>query len=261
MKVTVIGGGNMGGALAKHWSEAYEVTVADRSESLLEKIKSEHPNIKTSTNNIEAIKGADVIAIVVKPWIMEIVLKEITSYIVPSKQIICSVAAGVTSGQVNEILSAGGCGGAPVCYCIPNIAAEFGQSMSFISTGKYVTPEQKETIVSMFKNVGAVKVVSEDLVASGMMMASCGIAYVMRFIRAMTEGGIEMGFFSGDAKDIAIQTMRGAIALLSETGMHPEEAIDKVTTPGGVTIKGLNELDHAGFNSAVIRCLKAGLNK
>ena len=88
MKVTVIGGGNMGGALAKHWSEAYEVTVADRSESLLEKIKSEHPSIKTSTNNIEAIKGADVIAIVVKPWIMEIVLKEITSYIVPSKQII-----------------------------------------------------------------------------------------------------------------------------------------------------------------------------
>lgn len=91
------------------------------------------------------------------------------------------------------------------------------------------------------------------------MMASCGIAYVMRYIRAQMEGGCEMGFYPAQAKQIALQTMQGAVSLLKETGWHPEEAIDKVTTPGGVTIKGLNELDHAGFNSAVIRSLKAGL--
>ena len=75
----------------------------------------------------------------------------------------------------------------------------------------------------------------------------------------MSEGGVEMGFYPKDAQSIAMQTMRGAVTLLEQTGLHPEAAIDKVTTPGGVTIKGLNELDHAGFNSAVIRCLKAGL--
>ena len=94
---------------------------------------------------------------------------------------------------------------------------------------------------------------------AGMMMAGCGIAYVMRFLRAMTEGGVEMGFYPDEAKQIAMQTMQGAVTLLRETGLHPEAAIDKVTTPGGITIKGLNELDHAAFNSAVIRCLKAGL--
>ena len=83
----------------------------------------------------------------------------------------------------------------------------------------------------------------------------------MRFFRAMMEGGVEMGFYPKDAQDIAMQTMKGAVTLLTETGLHPEAAIDKVTTPGGVTIKGLNELDHASFNSAVIRCLKAGMKK
>ena len=73
------------------------------------------------------------------------------------------------------------------------------------------------------------------------------------------EAGIEMGFYPDTAKQIALQTMQGAVSLLQNTGLHPEEAIDKVTTPGGITIKGLNELDHAGFNSAVIRSLKAGL--
>ena len=112
-----------------------------------------------------------------------------------------------------------------------------------------------ESVRRLFSLVGAVKVCEERLIAAGMMMAGCGIAYVMRFIRAMMEGGVEMGFYPKDAQDIAMQTMKGAVTLLAEA------AIDKVTTPGGVTIKGLNELDHASFNSAVIRCLKAGMKK
>ena len=104
-------------------------------------------------------------------------------------------------------------------------------------------------------------VCEERLVAAGMMMAGCGIAYAMRFVRAMMEGGVELGLYPKDALNIAQQTMRGAVTLLKETGLHPEAAIDKVTTPGGVTIKGLNELEHAGFSSAVIRCLKAGMKK
>ena len=83
--------------------------------------------------------------------------------------------------------------------------------------------------------------------------------FILEQAEALKGAGCEMGFYPNQAKQIALQTMQGAVSLLKETGWHPEEAIDKVTTPGGVTIKGLNELDHAGFNSAVIRSLKAGL--
>ena len=133
--------------------------------------------------------------------------------------------------------------------------------MTFVAGADGVSESSAESVRRLFSLVGAVKVCEERLIAAGMMMAGCGIAYVMRFIRAMMEGGVEMGFYPKDAQDIAMQTMKGAVTLLAETGLHPEAAIDKVTTPGGVTIKGLNELDHASFNSAVIRCLKAGMKK
>ena len=93
------------------------------------------------------------------------------------------------------------------------------------------------------------------------MLSGCGIAYVMRFIHAMMEGGVEMGLYPKEAQEIAMQTMKGAVAVLEGRNMHPAVGIDKVTTPGGLTIRGLNELEHAGFNSAVIRCLKAGITK
>lgn len=91
------------------------------------------------------------------------------------------------------------------------------------------------------------------------MLAGCGIAYVMRFIHAMMQGGVELGLYPANAQQIAQQTMTGAVAVLQESGLHPEAAIDKVTTPGGLTIRGLNELEHSGMTSAVIRCLKAGM--
>ena len=93
-----------------------------------------------------------------------------------------------------------------------------------------------------------------------MVMAGCGIAYVMRYLRAQTEAGVEMGFRPHDALNIALQTMQGTVTLLRETGLHPEDAIDRVTTAGGRAIRGLNAMDHTGFNSAVIRSMKAGLD-
>jgi len=186
------------------------------------------------------------------------VVNDIRSQIDFRKQIVVSIAAGITTEKLIGFF-----GNVPadanIFYCIPNIAAEFAQSMTFISSTKGTGKDAVEKVESLFKLDGDTLVTEERLVGPGMMMASCGIAYVFRFLRAMTEGGVEMGFYPQQALQIAMQTMEGAVALLRETGLHPEAAIDKVTTPGGTTIKGLNELDHAGFNSAVIRCLKAGL--
>ena len=256
IRVAVIGCGNMGGALIHGWAKSEEValTIADKNEALLESFKSKYPSITTTTDNVAAVKDANIVVVVVKPWLMPTVLDEIKPVLNMQEQIIVSDAANFTTDKVEEKLGAGN-----ICYVIPNIAAEFGASMSFIAKGKDTSEEALAKVEALYSLCGDTLVVAESLVGPGMMMASCGIAYVMRYIRAQMEGGCEMGFYPNQAKQIALQTMQGAVSLLKETGWHPEEAIDKVTTPGGVTIKGLNELDHSGFNSAVIRSLKAGL--
>ena len=118
--------------------------------------------------------------------------------------------------------------------------------------------ENIKTVVNIFDEMGNTLITDEQHLAAGTTLASCGIAYAMRYIRAVSEGGVELGFKADDAKAIVMQTMKGAVELLEASGLHPEAAIDLVTTPGGVTIKGLNEMEHAGFTSAVIRGLKAG---
>ncbi len=245
MKIAVIGAGNMGGAMIKGWCKAglgSDITVTAHTQATIDKFKAEYPELTVTLDNEEAAKGADVIFLAVKPWLIDAVISEISP--VAAGKTIISVAANAR----NEAISV---------YAMPNIAAEFRESVTFIE--QCGNTDAMLTAVHLFEKIGLVKCVEAKLMGAGMMMSGCGIAYIMRYIRAMMEGGVEMGFRPDDSKEIAMQTMLGAVRLLSETGLHPEAAIDKVTTPGGVTIKGLNELDHAGFNSAVIRCLKAGM--
>lgn len=263
MKICVIGAGSMGGALVRGWLRNGEIRVEDVTvtashETTLEKFRTAYPGIGASLDNAGAVSGADVVVLAVKPWLVEHVADEIRNELDADKQIVVSVAAGVGTDKLEAMFD---CGGRTpsVFYVIPNIAAEFGESMTFAAAGAKVGDEARLMVERLFGLVGRVSMCAEKDIAPGMMMASCGIAYVMRYIRAQMEGGVEMGFRPAEAQAIAMQTMKGAVALLENTGLHPEAAIDKVTTPGGVTIKGLNELDHSGFNSAVIRSLKAGL--
>ena len=241
-RIAVIGAGNMGGALVKGWTKASmaaNLTVTAHTQQTLDRLAEACPGISITLDNKEAARGADVVLLAVKPWLILQVIEEIMPVL--KDTLVVSVAAGVRHERIDV-------------YVMPNIAAEYGESMTFVEEAPQAT-----AVAELFGRVGQCRVVPQRLMDAGMMMAGCGIAYVMRFLRAMMEGGVEMGFYPDEAKQIAMQTMQGAVALLRETGLHPEAAIDKVTTPGGITIKGLNELDHAAFNSAVIRCLKAGL--
>lgn len=241
-RITVIGAGNMGGALVKGWMKAgmaSELTVTAHTQQTLDRIVEACPGITAMLDNSKAVQDSDVVVLAVKPWLVENIIAEIKPEL--KDKLLISVAAGVRHERIDV-------------YAMPNIAAEFGESMTFVEESY-----KAAVAAELFGRVGQCKVVPQRLMDAGMMMAGCGIAYVMRFLRAMMEGGVEMGFYPAEAKEIAMQTMQGAVVLLRETGLHPEAAIDKVTTPGGITIKGLNELDHAAFNSAVIRCLKAGL--
>lgn len=241
----------MGSALVKGWCLAgadIRLTVTAKTQRTLDRISAEMPSVSVTLDNAAAVKDADVVVIAVKPWLVDDVLSQMGDAL--GEATVISVAAGARNPRIDV-------------YVMPNIAAAVCKSMSFVEAVSADAPasrkERVEQAVSLLSLVGKVQVVDSIRMSAGLMMAGCGIAYVMRFLRAMTEGGVEMGFYPGEAQQIAMQTMEGAVALLETTGMHPEVAIDKVTTPGGVTIKGLNELDHAGFNSAVIRCLKAGL--
>lgn len=259
MKVTVIGAGNMGGALIHGWAKSgkiMDLTIADKNENLLASFKEQYPKIHITTDNARAVYGADIVVIVVKPWLMPIILREIKHVLNLTRQVLVSDAANFTTEKLAEEL---GEEYGQYVYVIPNIAAEYAASMSFMSKGKNTSDGNLGMVKELYDIVGDTLVVPENLVGPGMMMASSGIAYVMRYIRAQMSGGVEMGFYPQQAKQIALQTMLGAVTLLQRTGMHPEEAIDKVTTPGGVTIKGLNELEYSGFNAAVIKGLMAGL--
>lgn len=267
-KITVIGSGNMGGALIKGWvramrldGAALSITATAHTQQTLDRLAADCPEVSTSLCNAAAIAEADVIVLAVKPWLLADVISEIRPVLEAATHapLVVSVVANVTTANLRQLLPATV---RPV-YVMPNIAAEFGASMTFVEESAPAdvasVRSAAEEAADLLRLVGEVQVVAPRLMAPGMMMAGCGIAYVMRYLRAIMEGGVEMGFYPADARNIALQTMQGAVSLLQQTGLHPEVAIDKVTTPGGITIRGLNELDHAAFNSAVIRSLKAGL--
>ena len=257
MKIAMIGAGAMGGATVEglikgEFFKNENITVADPSQQVIEKFAEQ--GVSVTTDNQMAAQDADIVCICVKPWLVEQVLREIEGVLDAKKQLLIVIAAGVPSAKIKEWLPA--C--PPLFLVIPNIAIAHLASMTFIVPAS-ATPEQTQLVKDIFDEMGQTILTDEQHLAAGTTLASCGIAYAMRYIRAASEGGVELGFKADDAKHIVMQTMKGAVELLQASGLHPEAAIDLVTTPGGLTIKGLNEMEHAGFTNSVIRGLKAGM--
>lgn len=261
MKISVIGVGAMGGALAQgvlksHILEKSEdLCVYDIFPEALLPFKANGAQIASTAQ--EAVQISDVVIVVVKPWLVQDVLTSIRETLDYKKQQVVVVAASISSQQIEEWLYKDGTL-PPYYLTIPNIAIEVLASMTFL-VPFHSTESQTEIILNLFNKMGQAMIVEEHLLGAATTLASCGIAYAMRYVRASTEGGVEMGFKAQKAQEIVQQTVLGAVQLLQAKKAHPEELIDKVTTPGGVTIKGLNEMENAGFSSAVIRGLKAGM--
>lgn len=260
MKLAMIGAGAMGGSTVEGLllSTAFknsDITVADPYQPTLDHFAGK--GVSVTTDNAEAVKDKDIVCIVVKPWLVEQVIKGVKDALDYKRQTLIVIAAGVSSANITNWLDKGD-GALPALFlAIPNIAIAQRESMTFLVPVN-ATAEQTETVKGLFDEVGQTIITEERLLAAGTTLASCGIAYAMRYIRAAAEGGVELGFKAKEAQQIVQQTVKGAVELLQATGLHPEAAIDMVTTPGGVTIKGLNEMEHAGFTSAIIRGLKAG---
>jgi len=248
-----MGGATVEGLVKGSTFKSSDITVSDPSQAVVDKFAK--MGVSVTTDNRLAAASADIVCVVVKPWLVERVLTDIKEELNPGRQLLIVIAAGVPSASIQTWL---GTQCPPLFLVIPNIAIAELASMTFI-VPVTATAEQTKTVQRIFDEMGTSLITDEQHLASGTTLASCGIAYAMRYIRAAAEGGVELGFKADDAKRIVMQTMKGAVELLEASGMHPEAAIDLVTTPGGLTIKGLNEMEHAGFTSAVIKGLKAGM--
>ena len=198
MKIAIIGAGNMGGAIAAGLAKGKLVQSKDiictaRTQATLEKIKAIDPDIVTTNDNAFAAREADIIIIAVKPWLMEEVITNLRGYIDPCKQVFVSVAAGVTLEELGGWINPSDLTSVSVFRAIPNTAAAVLESMTFIASAN-ADEDQKKLVCEIFDEMGTTMYVEERLIPAGTALASCGIAFAMRYIRAASEGGVEIGF-------------------------------------------------------------------
>jgi len=257
-KITIIGGGNIGLSLAKGLVKsgqyvAAEITLTRRNLANLQEEATF--GFQVSDNNAQAAVNAEIIVLAILPQQLRNVLEELKNT-VRVGQIIVSVVSGVSCANIKEVLGADKL----VIRAMPNTAIAIGQSMTCIAADDSADKEIKR-VEQLFESVGAVVVIQEDLMTSATALCACGIAFFLRAIRAASQGGVEIGFHAHDALKMAVQTAKGAADLLLQTQNHPEGEIDKVTSPKGCTIAGLNEMEHHGFSSAFIKGIKLSAEK
>lgn len=252
--ITIIGGGNIGGASAFGlWNAGKDflsITVTARHAETLEKFSK--AGMEVSLDNRKAVVGADIVILAVKPWMMEEVVKDLLPALDLKRQTIVSMAPGISSQDLIGWLG----GSANLAYVIPNTAVAVGESMTFIVPVS-LSKERTDDLKSLFALAGSTMVVPEDMLRPGTSLASCGIAYALRYISAAARGGRSLGFSDRDSLKAVCQTMRGALAILEANASTPESEIDKVTTPGGMTLKGLDAMENEGFSQAVVAGLEA----
>jgi pyrroline-5-carboxylate reductase len=257
LKIAIIGGGNLGRSVAdgflKSGISASKLTVSRRRVQLLEDLAAK--GICIEKDNKIAVAKADIIIIAVKPYQAVEAINEIKPVLRPG-QLVASLMTGISITQLKELLPPD----VIPLRVMPNTAVALRESMTLIAAPD-CSEEQNELVKELFESLGKVIFIDEELMAAATVLGACGIAFALRFIRAAIQGGVEIGFGADVAQQIVAQTVKGATELILQTGHHPEQEIDKVTTPKGITISGLNEMEHQGFSSALIRGLLVSFNK
>jgi len=257
LKIAIVGGGNLGRSVAdgflKAGISASKITVSRRRVQLLDDLAAK--GIRIEQDNKTAVAQADLIIVAVKPYQAVEVITEIKPVLRPG-QLVASLMTGISIAQMKELLPSG----VIPLRVMPNTAVALQESMTLISAPDCSQP-QLDLVQELFESLGKVIFINEELMAAATVLGACGIAFALRFIRAAIQGGVEIGFGADVAQQIVAQTVKGASELILQTGHHPEQEIDKVTTPKGITISGLNEMEHQGFSSALIRGLLVSYNK
>lgn len=245
----------MGGAIARGLAKGSlvrveDIRVSNPSPGKLEALKAEFPDMQVTADNSEAVAGADIVVLAVKPWIVGEVLCKLQ---LKETQMVISIAAGIKLGDLWQLL---GQKGNPLFRVIPNTAISEMQSMTLVSCSQ-ASQEQIQLVLDVFSEMGLAMLIPEEKMAAATAMTSCGIAYALKYIQAAMQAGIELGVRPKDGMRMVAQSLKGAAELILANDTHPSVEIDKVCTPGGLTIKGINQLEHDGFTSALINAIKA----
>ncbi len=258
-ELAILGTGNIGRAIAVGLTRAgtyrpEAMILTRRKEKLLDDLRDQ--GFQVQSDNRDAVRRASVIVVAVEPQQTNDLLAEIAGDLDPDRHLLISVVSGAGIDdileQVGRVL--------PVVRAMPNTSIAIGESMTCISTNS----DRKEVLdkaVSIFDAVGRTMVIDEELMVPATALCACGIAFFLRAVRAASQGGIEIGFHPTEALTMAAQTALGAAKLVLQQAGHPEREIDNVTTPRGCTIAGLNEMEHQGFSSSLIKGIVTSAKK
>jgi pyrroline-5-carboxylate reductase len=260
MKIAIIGTGNLGysmalGILTQDNFKFKNLYLTNRNTESLNSWKN-LPNVKISNDNKKAVRFSDIIIIAVQPNQLRDVLEEIKSVVNPKRHTIVSVVTGRKIQEIESVLGKE----VSVIRSMPNTAISVGQSMTCLSCNS----QGKENIdfaKIIFNSLGKTLIIEEKLMQSATVICASGIAFWMRLIRATAQGAVQLGFHAEEAQELSMQTCLGAASLLIKSQSHPEQEIDKVTTPSGCTIAGLNEMEHQGLSSSLIKGLNTSFQK
>lgn len=257
-RIAIIGCGNLGlsilnGLLGKQLPPE-NITATRRNVHLLDHLKD--TGVELSDDNIGAVRDAEVIVVALKPYTILEVLSELKPHLDPDSHVLISLATGITLEELQQAVG----DDITLFRAMPNTGADVGMSMTCICSN---SEDEKATglVRACFDAIGETVLIDESLMDAATVLGACGIAYVLRFIRGMIQGGVQIGFDAQTATNIVTHTVKGAAELLIEGKQHPEYEIDKVTTPKGCTIAGLNEMEHNGFSSALIKGIVASFEK
>ncbi len=256
--IAVLGCGNIGlsiveGLLSKNKKENGGIYATRRNPSELKSLADK--GVSTGSDNKLAVKNCKYIIVAVKPYKVIELLKEIAP-VLKKDQVLISVASEISLDQIKATIKKD----IPVYRVMPNTASAIRESITCV-TSNNGNAKQTAEVCKIFNSIGETVVIDESLMEAATILGACGIAYVLRFIRAMIQGGIQIGFDANTATKITTQTVKGAAELLLQKGAHPEQEIDKVTTPKGCTITGLNEMEHQGFSSSLIQGIVKSFQK
>ena len=248
--IAIIGAGNLGLAIADGldkagYLEGRSLVLTRRS---IDTLSSWHrENIIVTADNQEAADKADIVILAIQPHQAVQILEDVT--LDPNRHVIISVMTAVSIADLTKMA-----GELPIVRAMPNTAVAVRESMTCMAHNG-ISQEIQREVENIFSCVGKTLWIEEELMQAATVVCASGIAFWMRFIRATTQGGVQLGFDAVDAKEIAVQTCLGAAQLLHTNKQHPEQEIDRVTTPMGCTIAGLNEMEHHGLSSALIKGL------
>ena len=257
MKIAIIGTGNLGLSIAKGLITNNTITSLYLTKRNIDAIKhwEEYGNVVVTQDNREAVRKSDIIIFAIQPDQFDFILHDIKD-LLTEKHVLISTITGFKIERMEAILGKD----VNIIRSMPNTAISVGKSMTCLCANEQ-GKKRIQLAEAIFNGLGTSIIIEERLMQAATVICASGIAFWMRLIRATTQGAIQLGFDADEAQQMAMQTCAGAASLLIETGNHPEQEIDKVTTPRGCTIEGLNEMEHEGLSSSLIKGIVASFNK